>query len=293
MIHYSKKRYAVIGGDGMLGHGLVRFFRNKKKEVIGTSRRRNRDQGVVFLDFVKEDSWGNILNCTDAIIVGGVTDYGECKNNPEAMHINEECIPQLALFLSKNNIRVSFVSSNTVFSGKKPWPEENAPHCPVLDYGQQKSNAERHILQMTHEAGTRDLIKVIRITKILTMDTRPIPDWINAWSRAQQVDTFEDLVIAPVTLGYIVNYLSTIVESQEPGCYHISGSENINYFAFGKLLAKALGHPLSLVNKTTSIEVGVEIPYLPTYAGLGMNQTTKMFGIESQTIKDVVKELCK
>jgi dTDP-4-dehydrorhamnose reductase len=125
------------------------------------------------------------------------------------------------------------------------------------------------------------------------MDTRPIPDWINAWSRAQQVDTFEDLVIAPVTLGYIVNYLSTIVESQEPGCYHISGSENINYFAFGKLLAKALGHPLSLVNKTTSIEVGVEIPYLPTYAGLGMNQTTKMFGIESQTIKDVVKELCK
>lgn len=293
MVHYSKKRYAVIGGDGTVGHGLVRFFRKNKKEVIGTSRRRNRDQGTVFLDFAKEDSWGNILNCTDAIIVGGVTDYWECNNNPEAVHVNEECIPKLALFLSKNNIRVSFVSSIAVFSGKKPWPEENATHCPVLDYGQQKSNAERNILQMTHEAGTSDFIKVVRITKVMTKETRPIPNWIDAWSKAQQVDTFEDLVIAPITLGYVVNYLSTIAESKEPGCYHVSGSENIDYFTFGKLLAKALGHSSSLVNKTTSIEAGVEIPFLPKYAGLGMNETTKMFGIESQTIQDVIKELCK
>ena len=30
------KRYAVVGGDGMLGHKLVEFFHKNKKEVIGT-----------------------------------------------------------------------------------------------------------------------------------------------------------------------------------------------------------------------------------------------------------------
>ena len=64
MIDHSQKRYAVIGGDGMLGHAMVRFFRKNKKEVIGTSRRSNSDERAVFLDFAKEDSWGNILNCT-------------------------------------------------------------------------------------------------------------------------------------------------------------------------------------------------------------------------------------
>ena len=100
------------------------------------------------------------------------------------------------------------------------------------------------------------------------------------------------MIVAPVTLGYVVSYLNDIVESPEPGCYHISGSENIDYFTLGKLLAKALGHPRSLVNETTSIEAGVEIPFLPTYSGLGMNQTTKIFGTQSQNKHDVVKELC-
>ena len=293
MIDHSQKRYAVIGGDGMLGHAMVRFFRKNKKEVIGTSRRSNNDERTVFLDFAEEDSWGNVLSCTDAIIVGGITDYWECKNNPDAVFINEQCIPKLALFLSKHNIRVSFISSNTVFSGSKPWPKENAPHSPVLDYGQQKSNAEQNILQMTYEAGTKDLIKIIRPTKILTMDTSPLPDWIKAWSKAHKVDTFKDLIVAPITLGYVVKCLSTIVESKESGCYHLSGSENIDYFNLGKLLAKALGYSSSLVNKTTSIEAGVAIPFLPKYSGLGMIGTTKMFGIESQKIQEVVKELCK
>jgi dTDP-4-dehydrorhamnose reductase len=180
-----------------------------------------------------------------------------------------------------------------VFSGEQPWPEENAPHCPVLDYGQQKSNAEQNILKMTNEAGTKDFIKIVRLTKILTKDTNPIPDWIDSWNKSQRVNTFEDLIVAPVTLSYVVNCLSTIVESQESGCYHISGSENIDYFSFGKLLAKALGYPSSLVNKTTSIEAGVAIPFLPKYSGLGMIETTKVFGIESQTIQEVIKELCK
>ena len=286
------KRYAVIGGDGMLGHKLVEFFHKNKKEVIGTTRRRDINQGAVFLDFLQENSWGNILNCTDVVIVGGITNYWECKNNPDAVYVNEECIPHLVLFLSKHDIRVTFISSNTVFNGKKPWPKENDDHCPVLDYGQQKSNAEKNILKMISEAGTRDFIKIVRLTKILTMQTSPIPDWIDSWSKAQRTYVFKDLIFAPVTLDYAVRNLIHILESTEPGCFHISGSENIDYVTFARILAKALGYPASLVGETTSIEAGVEILFLPKYSGLNMNKTTKLFGIESQNIQDLVEELC-
>ena len=38
------KRYAVVGGDGMLGHKLVEFFHKNKKEVIGTTMKKKWKQ---------------------------------------------------------------------------------------------------------------------------------------------------------------------------------------------------------------------------------------------------------
>ena len=291
MIKNSNTRYAVIGGDGMLGSELVKFLRKNNKEVLGTSRRDDRNQESVFLDFTKEDSWENILHCTDACIVGGITDYGECKNNPDAKYVNENCISKLALFLSKNSIRVTFISSGTIFGGKKEFPDESATHCPTMDYAKHKSNAEKKILKMTDEAGTSDLIKIIRITKILTADTNPISGWITNWSKGQQVKAFKDFVFAPITLNYTTKYISNILESKEPGCYHISGSQDIDYVRFGKILAQALGYPSSFVAETTSVEAGVKVLFLPKYGGIGMKQTIKTFGTEGQNIHNLVEEL--
>ena len=287
----SESFFTVVGGDAMLGRALFNFLNRNKKNVVKTSRRKDLEKERVYLDFSEESSWKNLLGCTDACIVGGVTDYWECKNNPEAKFINENCIPKLALFLCRNEIRVTFVSSNTVFGGEKPWPNEYDDHNPGLDYGKQKSNAEKKLLSMAEEDGVTDLIKIVRFSKILDVDTSPIPSWIQSWSRAEQTKAFKDLIFAPITLDYAVSYLSLILESKEPGYYHVSGSEDVDYVTFAKFLAKSLDYPSNLVSETTSLEAGIEIPFLPKFSGLGMTDTIKTFGIKGQNLDNVVKSL--
>jgi len=287
----SELFYAVIGGDSMLGGALSNFLNENKKNVIKTSRRKDLEERVVYLDFSVESSWKNILDATDACIVGGVTDYWECKNNPEARFINEVCIPKLALYLCKNDIRVTLISSNTVFGGEKPWPNENDEHNPGLDYGKQKSNAEKNLLTMADKVGVRDLIKIVRFSKILDIETSPIPNWIQSWSRAEQIRAFKDLIFAPITLDYATNYLNLILESKGMGHYHVSGSKDVDYVTFAEILAESLDYSSNLVSETTSLEAGVEIPFLPKFSGLGMVNTIKTFGIEGQNINTVVKEL--
>jgi dTDP-4-dehydrorhamnose reductase len=121
---------------------------------------------------------------------------------------------------------------------------------------------------MAEEDGVTDLIKIVRFSKILDVDTSPIPSWIQSWSRAEQTKAFKDLIFAPITLDYSVSYLSLILESKEPGYYHVSGSEDVDYVTFAKFLAKSLDYPSNLVSETTSLEAGIEIPFLPKFSGL-------------------------
>lgn len=287
----SESRIAVIGGDGMLGSALFKFLKKEGKEVFATTRRSKIKRNKFFLDFSVKDSWSNVLDATDACIVGGIVDYMECKTNPEASYVNEECIPELILFLTKNDIRVTYISSNTVFGGEQPWPDENAPHFPGLDYGLQKSNAESNILSLVDSSRKKSLIKIVRLTKILTKNTSPIPLWIKSWEKQKTISAFKDLIFAPITIEFAVNCLANILNSKEPGSYHISGTEDVDYVHFAKKLLESLGYPSSLVKQTTSKEVGIEIPFLPTYSGLGMTNTEKVFGIKSQDLDDVIKYL--
>ena len=85
--------------------------------------------------------------------------------------------------------------------------------------------------------------------------------------------------------------LSTIGEKRIPGNLHLSGAANVTYVDLAQALTQRLRGATELIRPTTAVAKGINIPFKPTYSGLGMPRTTKLSGIEPQPLDNLVDHL--
>ena len=186
---------------------------------------------------------------------------------------------------------VTFISTNSVFGGERPWPEEQAPHAPGIAYARQKAEAEKRIRAEARRLHAEDRLSIVRLTKILNEETPPLPGWFSAWAGGRTIEPFADLIFAPMSVRFVGNALATLGEKRVPGDLHLSGDENVSYVDFAMKLARRLGVDPALIAPTTAEAKGVHIAFKPRYSGLSMRRTTELTGVTPQPIDDVVNEL--
>jgi dTDP-4-dehydrorhamnose reductase len=226
-------------------------------------------------------------------LLAGIWNYQACETSADAWLVNVENMSKISAQFVELGSFVTFVSSNTVFGGERPWCHEDDVHTPQFPYAKHKAAGEAAIIDaVTAVKGTQRL-NIVRLTKILSMDTPPLPSWLEDFRKRKVVTPFADLIFAPISVEYAAAGVAKIALSGEAGNFHLSGSENINYVEFSRKLAKQFGFPLDLIKATTSKEKGVSIPFLPKYSGLGMERTQTLLNITPQTIDSVFEDLSK
>jgi dTDP-4-dehydrorhamnose reductase len=281
-----------VGGDSLVGAGLYRALERRGHVAFETTRRRDLlDAKRVFLDFESEDTFFPPPAVDYAFIVAAATNYDRCEKDPLALHINEVLIPKVISSMLEQNIFVTFISTNSVFGGERPWPHEEDPHDPGIAYARQKAEAEKSIRAAASQLGAEDRLNIVRLTKILEWDTPPLPNWLSAWNSGETVQPFSDLIFAPMSVPFVGDALTTIGEKRIPGDLHLSGAENVSYVDLAFSLAEKMGVDTSLIVPTTAEEKGIHIPYKPSYSGLGMYRTTKLTGVKPQTLAEVASDL--
>lgn len=288
----KRNDFLVVGGDSLVGGGLVRALTARSHSTYATTRRRNMlDDRRLFLDFEADDAFVPPAGIGYAYVVAAATNYERCERDPMAHRINVELVPRLVASLLERGIFVAFISTNSVFGGEQPWPGEDAAHAPGIPYARQKSDAERAIREASRRLGADERLAIIRLTKILDRGTPPIPNWLETWGRGEAVSPFADLIFAPMSVQFVGNALATLGEKRISGNLHLSGERNVSYVTFAESLADKVGVPRSLVSPTTATDRGVRIAFKPTYSGLGMRRTTELSGILPQSLADVVGDL--
>jgi dTDP-4-dehydrorhamnose reductase len=288
-VEKEKNNFIVVGGDSFLGTSLISQFKDQEHNVVGTTRRKDAlSIDKVFLDIREPDNF-QISEAVDCVfIVAGVTNYGQCETDPEAWSLNVEAIPHLASRFMKAGSFVYFTSTNSVFGGDHPWPGEDDPHYPNIAYSRHKSESEVAIQNHAKKLGCLDQLAIVRLTKIVSPDTPPFPQWLEEWENGQIVKPFEDLIFSPISLGFAARSLTTLGENPLAGNFHLSGEKNITYCDFARALAKKTGFPDSLIVPTTSLIKGINVLYLPKYSGIGMEKTSKLTGIAPESLDSVV-----
>lgn len=284
--------FLVVGGDSLVGAGLVRALERRGHETFATTRRRDTlNARRVYLDFNRSSSFRAPGGVDYAFIVAAATNYERCENDPEAYAINVELIPRLAATLLEQGLFVTFISTNSVFGGERPWPGEDDEHAPGIAYARQKSAGEAAIRGAAGALGALNRLNVVRLTKILGPQTSPLPAWFSAWERGQAVEPFSDLVFAPMSVEFVSGALATIAERRIPGNLHLSGAENVTYVDLANELAARLGVNRTLIAPTTAVEKNVRILFKPRFSGIGMVRTTALTGIGPQPLASVVEDV--
>lgn len=284
--------YLVVGGDSLVGGGLLRALRRRGHRALASTRRRDTlGTDRVYLDFESEEAFVAPQQIDYAFIVAAATNYERCETDPLAHRINVELIPRLVLSLLDQGVFVTFISTNSVFGGERPWPHEDDPHAPGIAYARQKDEAEKIIRDGASRAGTAGRLNVVRLTKILDRQTSPLPAWFSAWSRGEAVQPFADLIFAPMSVQFVGESLATIGEKRVSGNLHLSGAENVSYVDLAIHLARAAGIDPALIEPTTAEAKGIHIAFKPRYSGLGMQRTNQLTGLQPQSIADVARDL--
>jgi dTDP-4-dehydrorhamnose reductase len=284
--------YLVVGGDSLVGGGLIQALRRRGHTAVSSTRRRDTVGGErVYLDFESNQPFVAPQEVDYAFIVAAATNYERCERDPLARHINVELIPRLVASLLDQGLFVTFISTNSVFGGERSWPQEDDPHQPGIAYARQKDEAEQAIVHNAIACQVQDRLSIVRLTKILGRETSPLPAWFAAWRRGEAVEPFADLIFAPMSVQFVGEALATIGEKRVSGNLHLSGAENVSYVEFAKKLADRLGVASSLIRPTTAEAKGIHIAFKPRYSGLGMSRTTRLTGLLPQPIDEVAADL--
>jgi dTDP-4-dehydrorhamnose reductase len=284
--------FLVVGGDSLVGGSVVNALRQRRHTVYETTRRPDTiGPSRVFLDFESEAPFCAPAGVRYAFLIAAATNYDRCEKDPMARVINVELVPRTIASLLEQGLFVAYISTNSVFGGERPWPQEDDPHQPGIAYAQQKSESEAVVLRAAERLNATARLNIVRLTKIMNAGVSPLPSWFAAWQKGQSVEPFSDLIFAPMSVRFVGEALARIGEQRVAGHLHLSGAENVNYVDFARRLASRLGIGESLIRPTTAVEKGIHIPFKPTYSGLGMRRTTQLCGISPQTFGELVEDL--
>lgn len=262
-------KWIVIGGDSLIGSGLIKLLKSNNQYVLHTTRKTIFDSDRVQLDLAKPFQLK--FEADVAFICAGIPNILYCEENPEeTFFINVKQTFGLISRLIESGIHVIFLSSSAVFNGKNPFPKETDSKSPTCEYGRQKSIVEDMLLKKFP-----DHISVIRLTKVLDNNNHLLRKLRGEAQFLGNISIFNDLMFSPISLTYAIRNIFHISSLKIPGVFHLSLDSEISYYEFFLKASSYLDLKSSLIMPSSSTHED-NLIYRPTHTALSMELTTKI-----------------
>jgi len=278
----------IIGGDSKLSNALVPVLQESNMQYFRTTRRGIISDDQLFLDLIDAKNFKIPSSVDSAVIVGGVTSYGDCiKRYNYAYHVNCNSIPLLVGKLLQKGIYTCFISSNTIFKLMKGLPKEYDKPCPGFEYAYLKAETENKIIQISEQLNKQKMLSILRLTKNVSLETSPFGKWIDQIVKSERIAAFSDLYFAPIRFSDSANAVQILLKTKIPGIFHLSGERDISYSDFAIKLANHLKLDKEIVLSIKSSDIGVNLVYNHPITALDMGKTTSLLGLKQVTLIDV------
>ena len=280
----------VVGADGLIGRALRSFFCVNNCHVTGTSRREGLPVGWVSLDLARgADNFFPLIEPPQVVFIcAAITGFAACAQDPEYSRlVNVTRTVEVGRHFMREGSMVVFLSSNAVFDGTLGGLDESATTSPVTEYGRQKAECENALLLVAKEL--RQVCAVVRLTKVVDREQPLIARWLQSFESQMPAKAATDLVMSPLTVGYVVNGLKTIAEGAQGGVFHLTGEADVTYFELAQEMASSFKRGTTVEPEFVQARLGA-VP-APKHSALSMAETSRSLGLQPQTLSEVACEL--
>lgn len=231
------RKILILGGDSQVGRTLMSLTPPKPWKMIATTRRVAGFSERIFVDLLDPETWQNIPpDVTNVIFLAGQTSIEKCRTQEnESYYLNVQCTSNLIKRLLLDNKKVTFVSSNSIFDGRKSFRTIHDTSCPITNYGRHKSIIENEFFDNKN-------FKIVRMTKIFESMESLIIKWNRALKNGDTVEAYTDVKISPIKLLEACEALLRISISCPDKIVHLSSKRDITYYELAQILCRLMSN---------------------------------------------------
>lgn len=220
----------ITGAGGLIGHHLVqsagRLAPQWRVRSLDRMALDSGDTAAMNRLFASERPAG-IIHCA------AISKTGACQANPAlARRINVEATARLAELAA--DIPFIFFSTDLVFDGRQGNYDESAAPNPLNTYAETKAEAESIVLRNPRHTVIRTSLN----SGISPTGDRGFNEEMRrALSSGRAMSLFTDEFRCPIAVVITVRAVWELLAANQPGLYHVAGSERLSRWQIGQLLA--------------------------------------------------------
>ena len=258
-----REKLLITGGSGFLGSNIVRMAA-KDFEVYATYNShpfKIRGCKFVPLDIRDRQQALSMFEEIKPVLVihtAALADVDYCEGHAdEARMTNVRGTENVALAAKKINAKMVYISTDSVFDGKKGmYVEEDAP-CPLNVYAMTKLGGEEKVQHWLPDG-------IIIRTAFYgwgPSDKAGLAEWVvSSLRQGKTLKMFTDVFFSPIFIDNLVEAMIELYRSGVHGIYHVGGRERCSKYAFGQEIARVYGLDKSLIQPSSIAEVDLRAP---------------------------------
>jgi len=257
----SGLRILITGASGLLGAYLARATTSRRLDasLVGLTLVPEDDPRWLRCDLTDPDSVTRLWERVAPQLVvhaAALTNVDLCERDPAlADAVNRRTTELLARHAVTSGARLVYVSTDSVFDGRRGGYAETDEPAPLNVYARTKLEAER-------EATAADDHLVVR-TNFFGRSTRGhgLAEWILRQLReGNEIVGFSDVVFSPLYCGDFAEFLLDFALGEERGIVHLGGAGSVSKLEFAELVAEAYELDASLVQAGRLEDVSLTAP---------------------------------
>jgi dTDP-4-dehydrorhamnose reductase len=284
-------RIGVTGASGMLGTALIDELTNKH-EVFATSRRKGLEKdGVQWECFDLTNSqhlnqW--LVNVAPDVVVdcAAMVDVDRCEDDVDfatKLHIGTTKI--MANYLDRNNKKLIYISTDSVFDGKKNRPYVELDKVDPLNvYAKTKLLGEQPVLLMKDGLVLRtNIIGWSRLGNV------SFAEWVlKGLVESKPLTLFDDVIFSPLNVSDLSVIITQTIDSGISGLYHCASKDYISKYDFGIKMAEVFNLSISNIKKISVEDMNFKANR-PKNMALNSNKLSSILAQDLPIVIDAIK----
>lgn len=286
--------FLVTGATGLLGCAVSAFLADCGDSVFAVAHRhRLRMSGITsaFADLTDPYVVQRLIETlkpSHVVHCAATTNVDWCEANPQAaVRINVEMSANLAHALACYGGRMIYISTDSVFDGKKGhYTEQDAP-APLNVYAKTKLQGEIAV----HNILGDSVIVRTNIHGWNVQEKMSLSEWALARLRtSESIDAFDDIIFSPLLVNDLAQILRDIALSDLSGLFHVGSQDACSKFDFMRKLAVSFNYDPGLVKPKSIDSANLNAPR-PKNTSLDSTLISRLLWRQLPTIAEGIDKL--